>query len=99
MGALRSFVVSTEKLKPVALVKEKVNLPLAVNMTPLKVDFIGLGMLNNELVTPLKPAEVKEIVAPVTAFVPNAVKFVNLAVPDAAVFVVVPPKAQLPPPT
>ena len=99
MGAVRSFVVSTEKLNPVALVKEKVSLPLAVNMTPPKVDLSGAGMLNDELVAPVKPVEVKEIVAPLTALVPNAVKLVNLAVPDAAVFVVVPPKAQLPAPT
>ena len=96
LGAVRLFVASTEKLNPVALVKEKVRLPLAVNMTPPKVGFIGAGMLKAELVTLFNPLEVKVMVAPLTAVVPNAVKSVNLAVPDAAALVVVPPKVQVP---
>jgi len=53
-------------------------------------------MLNDELVTPVNPLEVKLIVAPLTALVPKAVKLVKLAVPETAVWVVVPPKVHVP---
>lgn len=88
---------STEKLNPVGLVKEKVSLPPVVNMTPPKVDWMGAGMLNPGVESAaVKLPEVKWIVAPITVLVLKAFKSVKVAVPETAVFVVVPLKLQVP---
>ena len=62
IGMAMLLVASTEKLKPVALVKENINwLPL--NVAPTNFDCIGAGMLNDELVTPVNPLELNVMVA------------------------------------
>ena len=53
-------------------------------------------MLNAELVTPVNPAELKLMVAPVTEFVLKAVRPLKVAVPLDAFLLVVPPKVQVP---
>ena len=57
---------------------------------------MGAGMLNTELVAPVNPLELNAIVAPATAWALKAVRFVNVATPEAAVLVLVPPKVQVP---
>ena len=97
-GAARLLVASTEKLNPVTLVKAKVSLP-PLNLTPLKFDGRGAGILKADDVTPVSPLELKVMVAPVTAVGLVAVKPVKVAVPETAAFVVVPPIVQIPVPT
>ena len=94
-GKMILFVASTEKLNPVGLVKENLSLPPA-NVAPAIFARMGAGMLNDELVIPVRPLDVKEMVAPVTAFVLKAVKLVKVAVPETAAITLVPPKVQVP---
>src|ERR1035438_8338488 len=97
-GAVMTLVASTEKLNPVALVKENLSLP-PVNVIPPKRGKTGAGILNPDEVTPVRSVEVNETVAPVTAAVLNAVKPAKVAVPETAAFVVVPPIVHAPAPT
>src|SRR6266566_3256740 len=94
-GKMILFVASTEKLNPMGLVKENLSLPPA-NVAPAIFARMGAGMLNDELVIPVRPLDVKEMVAPVTAFVLKAVKLVKVAVPETAAITLVPPKVQVP---
>src|SRR5882724_3037320 len=97
-GAVRLFVASTEKFNPVALVKEKFSLP-PTRATPPNFDWMGAGMLNDELVIPVNPLEVNVMVAPVTALAPKAVRPLKVALPETAAFVAVPPSVHVPAPT
>ena len=59
----------------------------------------GVGMLKVEDVVPVRPAELKVIVAPVTAAALVAVNPEKVATPEDALIVVVPPRVQVPEPT
>ena len=98
-GAEMLFVPRTEKLNPVMLVKANANLLPLATLAPFNREWMGAGMLNVELVTPVNPVEVKEMVAPVTALLPKAVRPLKVALPEDAAFVVVPPRVQEPAPT
>ena len=96
LGAEISLVASTENLNPVALVKVNLNLP-PFSADPFKLARIGAGILNPGVESAdAKLAEVKRIVAPVTVLSLKAVKSVYVTTPEAAAFVVVPPKVQVP---
>ena len=83
------MVPRTVKLNPVKLVKPNTTV-LPFTETPVNFEWSGAGMLNEPLVTLVRPLEVNEMVAPVTELVLNAFRPVKEAVPATADFVVVP---------
>ena len=94
IGAARLLVASTEKLKPVMLVKLKTNLPPEEDGL-VRTEWIGAGMLKGELVTPVNPLDANEIVALVIDVGANAVRSMNVLVPPTEFLVFVPPSVQV----
>ncbi len=98
MGTVRSLVACTEKFALGVLVKVNCKLPL-LNAAPPRTDWMGAGMLNAELVTPVNLLGGKGCGTVVTGAWLGGVRLVNLAVPATAVLVVVPPSVNVPVPT